>query len=350
MKLYCLDVGQGTCNVLVLRGGRAVVVDCGPRGEEVLTLLKRCRVQYIERLIVSHNDSDHSGGAAAVLTAYRKAIGKVWFVKDSRFFGTPFWGKIEEEINQHHLRKDQLVRLELDEDNQPRQIYADRSEQLLLKVLAPTYYDNLDSLSKKAPNSTSGIVVLEKGERCVVFAGGAGYAEWQGVYEARKATLHCDVLAVPHHGGKVGKEKEVARLYGDAVSPRYAVISVGTENRYSHPREDVVCALVEAGASVLCTQITRRCCGNLETFRREASGRFDLGRSESQWADGRSGDSQHVACAGTVVIRLVGNRVIVERSREHRRLINVLSTKTDLRGQPLCRRTTASPQSKNPTP
>ena len=58
-ECWFLDVGQGTSNVILLGGGRAIVIDCGPRGSrETLAVLTRY-VDTIEALIISHNDADH---------------------------------------------------------------------------------------------------------------------------------------------------------------------------------------------------------------------------------------------------------------------------------------------------
>ena len=338
MELYFVDVGQGTCNVLVLGDGKAIVIDCGPRGNELLTLLERLQVREIERLIISHNDADHSGGAAAVLTQYRNAIGEVWFVHDTRLLETRFWKKIQEELTQGHLRTNQLVRLEKDRDDLPRLIFERKADSLVLKLFAPTFGANLQSHVKKSPNSTSGIVVLMAHERCIVYAGDAGFAEWTGVFAARRKALRCDIMSVPHHGGKTGTTKETEWIYTNAVIPRYAVISVGSANRYHHPQADVVRSLSAVGTSVLCTQITERCCGDLEAFRRKSEGKVDPGRSVFHPVVTKSGRSQHVACAGTLLATCDGRGLSVQRFNEHQTRVDELDGAMELDGHPLCRR------------
>jgi hypothetical protein len=181
-------------------------------------------------------------------------------------------------------------------------------------------------------------VVIKHDTRRVVFSGDAGSAEWKGVYEARnKSKFVCDLLSVPHHGGKAGKEEDAAWMYQEAVAPRYAVISVGTANGYHHPRKDVVCSLIGAGASVLCTQITERCCHNLEAFRREGEGKIDAGRSVFQRSATETGRSQHVACAGTVLVSFRSDRLIVQRLRQHQSRVDLLKSEPALKGHPLCR-------------
>lgn len=81
-ECWFLDVGQGTCNVILLGGGRAIVIDSGPQGAYVpLRLLKR-HVHTLEALVISHNDADHDGGTARILQAYPKAIRQIYFLAD----------------------------------------------------------------------------------------------------------------------------------------------------------------------------------------------------------------------------------------------------------------------------
>ena len=58
---------------------------------------------------------------------------------------------------------------------------------------------------------------------------------------ASGVNLDSDVLKVPHHGSDTSSTAE----FLSAVSPAVAVISVGAENRFGHPAEDVVNRLRE---------------------------------------------------------------------------------------------------------
>ncbi|WP_201490723.1 MBL fold metallo-hydrolase, partial [Escherichia coli] len=78
-ELLAPDVGQGSA-VLVRTAGHALLYDAGPRfgpdsdaGDRVLVPLLRARGERLDRLLLSHRDSDHTGGAAAVLAAHPRA-------------------------------------------------------------------------------------------------------------------------------------------------------------------------------------------------------------------------------------------------------------------------------------
>ena len=63
------------------------------------------------------------------------------------------------------------------------------------------------------------------------------------------ADLHADVLKVSHHGSNTACTEEFLQ----AVSPAYAVISVGKGNPYGHPHKDTLERLEADGATILRT-------------------------------------------------------------------------------------------------
>jgi beta-lactamase superfamily II metal-dependent hydrolase len=66
---------------------------------------------------------------------------------------------------------------------------------------------------------------------------------------ASGADLHADILKVGHHGSAYSSSPAFIR----AVSPRYALISVGRDNLFGHPAAATLATLASTGAQVLRT-------------------------------------------------------------------------------------------------
>ena len=79
----------------------------------------------------------------------------------------------------------------------------------------------------------------------MLFTGDAG-AEAEERILASGADVRADVLKVGHHGSAYSSTPEFIR----AVSPRYAVISVGRDNLFGHPARATIDTLRDIGATV----------------------------------------------------------------------------------------------------
>ena len=312
-ECWYLDVGQGASNIILLGGGRAIVIDCGPRGsQETLALLKR-HVDTIEVLIISHNDADHDYNAPGVLTEYRKAINTIFFLQDRNVQDMRRTFAVLRYAPQGDYPTPQ--RLEAN-GGAPRILYS--AEDVTLAVMYPDLVSNLiaQNLSRATPNQTSAILRLTCGGRRIIFSGDATIEAWE--YLSSKMSnakpLKCDIMTIPHHGGNITtnsyrEESCQKRLYSHIIRPEYGVISVGTYNQYGHPCVASIAALKAAGVKVLCTQITDKCCDDLESIRSLRRTVIRPARSTKDLSRTRGGRSKNVACFGTVVAEISEHNV-----------------------------------------
>jgi competence protein ComEC len=325
-ECWFLDVGQGSANVILLGGGKAIVVDCGPVGaNQARQLLKALSIDTIEALVITHNDNDHDGHAAAIIEAYPNAIKDIYLLADRNAEEISL-RKTLARIMQNEKREYPVPkRLEADGDA-PRILFSEND--VTLKVIYPDLPAALKaemSASRRA-NLTSAILQLSCGERKIVFSGDAPIESWE-LLSARiiaKKPLACDVMTIPHHGGKISNNDEPAcqqRLYSEIIRPIYGIVSVGSNNTFGHPLAECISALRQAGVKVLCTQMTPQCCENIEnirTLRRTISRPARSTREENRSSTGRS---RHVACFGSVVAEVspqkvrISNLVTFEQDR-----------------------------------
>jgi beta-lactamase superfamily II metal-dependent hydrolase len=345
-ECFFLDVGQGTSNVVLLGGRRAIVIDCGRSARIPLELLRRY-VDHIVALMISHNDRDHHGGAAALITAYPNAIDRVYFLQDRPIERLRLFAVVQDALARGLLTAEP-VRLERGDG--PSVIYADDTVDLSLEVLFPRFVDNLTAQLHRHPNATSGVLALFCGHRKIVFAGDSTMDNWHSIREHLGAPIRADILAVPHHGGDVaaagrtGKVQEDKRcrvaeelrwLYCDAIHPEFAVVSTGTVNDYGHPNRTTIRALCEADAQVLCTQITPQCHSDVESLRPGVirPNVPSASRSKPDYTSG--GHSRNLACASTVIAEVAPEAITIRRLQEHRFRVDAVAGMPD--GHPLCR-------------
>jgi beta-lactamase superfamily II metal-dependent hydrolase len=341
MEVYFLDVGQGTSNVILVGGRRAIVIDTGRRAADLRLLLNHLHVSEIPCLILSHLDKDHVGGAPEVLTQYRGCIDRVCYPNDHRVQQTAFWDKLWAEIQDGHLAPDRLVRLEY--EDRPKTLWRSTKLAAELKLFSPTFGENQAAIAGRDANRTSGVLVLKVGDRHLVFPGDSSLAQWQAIRQRRGAALGCDVLAIPHHAGMIWPAHwadpqirgAMSWLYTEAVRPRFAVVSVGTSNTDGHPRPEVVQTLRALGVNVLCTQITRQCCDDLEGLRPGVLVPTLPGRSKAAPVFTSSDNSRDLACAGTVMAEVSPTDVVIRRVGQHRAAVDRLARAAG--GHPLCR-------------
>jgi competence protein ComEC len=115
-----------------------------------------------------------------------------------------------------------------------------------VSFLAP---DSIWTVGLKDPNLASTVALVQYGMVRFLLVGDAEEPEEDWLLSHHRGELSADVLKVGHHGSSTSSSD----AFLDAVHPELAVISVGAENKYGHPSNDVIRALARVGAEVLRT-------------------------------------------------------------------------------------------------
>ena len=228
-RVTVLDVGQGLAVVVQTRQA-TLAFDAGPgwspaadSGSRIVApYLRGEGIAHLDGLIVSHDDNDHSGGAASLLglvgadwvatslsadnPAVAAATRKMRCVAGQRWT----WSGVDFEM------------LHPQPDSYTFRSIPDNARSCVLRV------------------STPGASVLiaadiEKESEQQLLGSGA--------------TLRSTALVVPHHGSSTSSTAE----FIDAVAPKIAIFAVGYRNRFGHPRPDVVERYRAAGAEIVRT-------------------------------------------------------------------------------------------------
>ena len=104
--------------------------------------------------------------------------------------------------------------------------------------------------TKKDLNDYSIVAILSLGEFDALLTGDIGPNLIPEIL-ARGEIKDVEYIKVPHHGSKNGLTQELV----ESSRPEVAVISVGKNNRYGHPHEEVLRMLNEENITILKTDV-----------------------------------------------------------------------------------------------
>lgn len=214
-----LDVGQGLSTV-VRTNNHTLVFDAGNRfgsrldaGKSVvIPFLRYWSVDKLDKLVISHGDADHIGGAQAVVDAYPDV---------------ELTGRDIESIrarNKHACHRGQRWKwdgVEFEFLHPDETSYARR---------------NNHSCVLKVSNSSGSLLITSDIETEVE----------QELIRVFGEKLQADVLVVPHHGSKTSS----SQLFINTVKPEIALLPVGYRNRYHHPKAAIIARYSKRGASI----------------------------------------------------------------------------------------------------
>ncbi|HHE40506.1 MAG TPA: MBL fold metallo-hydrolase, partial [Candidatus Cloacimonetes bacterium] len=97
----------------------------------------------------------------------------------------------------------------------------------------------------------SGVFKIVHGNNSFLFVGDAEYPAERILMKSYGRFLDSDILKVGHHGSNSSSTHE----FLEYVSPDYAVISVGTKNRYNHPDNQIIYRLEKSTEKLFRTDL-----------------------------------------------------------------------------------------------
>ena len=107
-------------------------------------------------------------------------------------------------------------------------------------------------VSAWATNDGSVVAQLTYGDTSVMLTGDAPIKTERIILgENKTENLQSTILKVGHHGSRTSSSFEFVK----AISPTYALISDGKDNKYGHPHQDTLDILSSLGAKILRTDL-----------------------------------------------------------------------------------------------
>lgn len=247
LVMHTIDVGQAEAIMIKLPDGKNMLVDSGNKGVENNNRLKSYLDnnyfkdsvnKEIDYFVLTHSDSDHSGGAVMIFDSYK--VNKVFrpnlFAENNAQESSlvvPYENKyyVTENKNwENTISKMYAENCEIEFSKAGIEIIESNYS---IKFLAPTEY-NYSNVNAYSP-----LILLEyKAKRIML----TGDITKEAEIKAINNLVDCDILNVAHHGSNTSTSEEFLEI----VKPEYAVISSNNKgNNYHHPHQVVLNSLLE---------------------------------------------------------------------------------------------------------
>lgn len=213
--IYFIDVGQGDSTLIVTPNlNKTILIDTGGKlefvseswkernktykvGENLVTFFKSLGIRKIDYMFLSHGDIDHIGEAKFIKENFK--VDKIYINKGEV-------NELEKDLNAKKLNQNINI------DN------------IKIKLLNKKIYDN--------ENDNSLIMNMNIYGKKYLFLGDIS----KRVERSLKINERVYLLHVAHHGSKSSSDK----TFINKIKPKYSIISVGENNLYNHPSNEVL--------------------------------------------------------------------------------------------------------------
>lgn len=229
-EVHYIDVGQGDAS-LVICDGKTMLIDGGNVGDSslIVSYLEKLEIEKLDYIVCTHAHEDHVGGLSGPLNKFE--VVNVF---------APVTGS-DTKAYQDFIKNVNSQGLEMQHPASGDSINLGSA---FVNFLGPVTEDERDV------NNTSIVIRIVYGDTSFLFMGDAERESEESIVE-KGFDLKSTVLKVGHHGSNYSTTYPFLR----EVMPEYAVISVGEDNIYGHPEDDLLSRLRDAGTKVYRTDL-----------------------------------------------------------------------------------------------
>lgn len=220
LKVYFFDVGQAD-SMLIQNNGENMLIDAGNNedGEMLVNNLKILGIEKIDYLVGTHPHEDHIGGMDDIINSFE--IGKIYMPNVSTNTKT-----FEDVID---ATKNKNLQIETPKAGDNFTIG---------KVSCEVAYVGSD---KENLNLSSIIIKMKYNNLSYLFTG-----DTEADVENKIDFGKINILKVAHHGSDTSSSEK----FVNETAPEVAIISVGKDNSYGHPSNEIIKRYEKVGSKI----------------------------------------------------------------------------------------------------
>lgn len=231
LKVHFLNVGQADCILLELPNNQKMIVDAGNNEDKdtIISYIDSLGIKRFDYLVGTHPHEDHIGSLDSLINTYE--IGSIYMPNISS--NTKTFEDVLLAVKNKGLKINAPT---------PGSYILNDNQGLSIQVLAPNC-NNYEDL-----NNYSIVLKVKYKDTAFLLTGDAEEISENEIL-SKGYDVKANVLKVGHHGSS----SSTSQRFLNKVNPKYAVISVGQDNKYGHPHDETIAKLNSAGVQVLRT-------------------------------------------------------------------------------------------------
>lgn len=225
MTVTFIDCDQGD-SILLESNGHRMLVDGGKavHAQSVEDCLRSKSISTLDYVVASHPDEDHIGGLPQIYEHFQ--------------VNYSYYSPYKTTTNCY---KNYISAIE----NEPNSSAENPTVDMQFQVGSATVQVLSDGVGAENANDASLVLKVQCGNHSLLLTGDISSTVEQALVDTGK-DLQADILKVAHHGSAGSSSASFLA----AAAPKYAAISVGTDNSYGHPTSQALQRLQKVNAKV----------------------------------------------------------------------------------------------------
>lgn len=235
-----IDVGQGLSQMARLNS-LGLIWDMGSEQcmDEWFNVYRKAGKPYLQAIIISHRDTDHSGGLQFV----DSTVDWSGIIITSKYEDTSYIKSLCKRWN-----KKIIFRVICEGDT-----LGCLPQTCIRCIWPPSELDESLPLHSALINRYSLVFIINFRGNDVMITSDIDSSTAMSIANLYKESLDCNLLIFPHHGSAAS----LNRVFLGYANPEFTIISCGQNNPYNHPAESVLSFLRTMGTNVRITYLDK---------------------------------------------------------------------------------------------